>query len=78
MNIWLCIIGLYRYCGLARMLTGSICRVQGVGTGVWKGGIGGIIEISIYRLSKYTAPARVNSVNNTGNGAPGASSLSFG
>jgi hypothetical protein len=59
------------------MLTGSTCRVQGVGTGVWKGGIGGIIEISIYRLSKYTvAPARMNSVNNTGNGASGTSSLS--
>ncbi len=77
-----CIIGIHRYCGLARMLTGSTCRVQGCDTGGGKGGIGGIIGISIYRLSKYTvAPARVssinNSVNDTGNGAPGASSLSM-
>ncbi len=43
-----------------------------------EGGVGGIIEISIYRLSKYTAPARVSSVNDTDNGAPGASSLSMG
>ena len=46
---------------------------------VGRGGISRIIEISIYRFSKYTvAPAKVNSVNNTGNGASGASSLSSG